>query len=247
MKTCTKCHKEKPLTEFHNCKSKPGGKFSACKVCRNAANRAKSEEIGYDVLYRRNKERDIDAWREKNRQHYLKNAEKIKHRVRVWSAENPETKRLSRKKHYDENKSYYIESASIWAKNNPEKRKKVACDYARRERATPEGKARSAARKMLIRVLGLTGRSKITKTEIAIGFTRHELVDHISSLFDEGMRWDNYGEWHIDHVIPLSELVRLGITDPKEINKLSNLQPLWATRNLEKSDKFELSMSNFKL
>lgn len=247
MKTCTKCDQEKPLTEFHNCKSKPGGKFSACKECRNAANRARSEEIGYDVLYRRNKERDVDLWREKNRAKYLKNADSIKRRTRIWAEENPEAKKLSRKKHYDDNKDVYIESAARWARENPEKRKKAACDYSRRERSTPEGKARQASRRMLARVIGLTGRSKLTKTETAIGFTRKELVDHIAHLFHDGMTWDNYGEWHIDHVVPLSELVRLGITDPKEINKLSNLQPLWASRNMEKRDKFELSMSNFKI
>ncbi|AVH85447.1 hypothetical protein Rostov1_00057 [Vibrio phage Rostov-1] len=51
------------------------------------------------------------------------------------------------------------------------------------------------------------------------------------------MSWDNWGEWHIDHIKPVAQFKREGITDPKIINALSNLQPLWAEENLKKSDK----------
>lgn len=31
-----------------------------------------------------------------------------------------------------------------------------------------------------------------------------EFKNHIENLFLEGMSWDNHGEWHIDHIIPVS-------------------------------------------
>ena len=44
--------------------------------------------------------------------------------------------------------------------------------------------------------------------------------------------WENYGEWHIDHIIPLCNYNKETCTTV--INALSNLQPLWATENLKK-------------
>ena len=49
------------------------------------------------------------------------------------------------------------------------------------------------------------------------------------------MSWDNYGEWHIDHIIPLASA-----TTEEGVLKLyhySNLQPLWAKDNLSKGSK----------
>jgi len=41
------------------------------------------------------------------------------------------------------------------------------------------------------------------------------------------MNWGNYGEWHIDHIKPVSSFDK---TIPiNVVNALSNLQPLWAT------------------
>ena len=49
------------------------------------------------------------------------------------------------------------------------------------------------------------------------------------------MSWENYGEWHVDHKIPLASA-----KTKEEVEKLfhhSNLQPLWAKDNLEKGAK----------
>lgn len=55
--------------------------------------------------------------------------------------------------------------------------------------------------------------------------------------WQEGMSWDNQGDWHIDHIMPLASF---NLQDRKELLKavhFSNLQPLWAEDNLRKSDK----------
>ena len=51
------------------------------------------------------------------------------------------------------------------------------------------------------------------------------------------MSWDNYGEWHIDHIMPLSTFDLTNPDQLKEACKYTNLQPLWAEDNLHKSSK----------
>jgi len=68
-----------------------------------------------------------------------------------------------------------------------------------------------------------------------VGCTPQFLKEHLEKQFTDGMNWDNKGEWHIDHIIPLSSA-----TNEEELYKLchyTNLQPLWAEDNLKKSNK----------
>lgn len=68
-----------------------------------------------------------------------------------------------------------------------------------------------------------------------IGCSQEELIKHLESKFTEGMTWENQGEWHIDHIIPLSSA-----NTEEEMYKLchyTNLQPLWALDNIKKSNK----------
>jgi len=90
---------------------------------------------------------------------------------------------------------------------------------------------------MVKRICKLTGKKKNLKTIEYLGYTVVELKEHLESLFTDGMTWDNHGEWHIDHIVPVSWWLKNGVTDPSMINALINLQPLWAKDNLIKSDK----------
>jgi len=57
----------------------------------------------------------------------------------------------------------------------------------------------------------------------------------LEKKFVGGMSWENYGKWHIDHIIPLSSA-----NNEDEIYKLcyyTNLQPLWSEENLKKGKK----------
>ena len=57
----------------------------------------------------------------------------------------------------------------------------------------------------------------------------------MKKLFTDGMSWDNWGEWHIDHIKPVSSFDKN--TPISLVNSLDNLQPLWAKDNLSKSNK----------
>lgn len=76
------------------------------------------------------------------------------------------------------------------------------------------------------------------KTREILGYTSADLRARIEFNFKPGMSWDNYGEWHIDHVKPISRFIQQGVKDPKLVNALCNLKPLWAIDNLKKQASF---------
>jgi len=72
--------------------------------------------------------------------------------------------------------------------------------------------------------------------ESLVGYTLDDLIKHLESLFLPGMTWENYGEWHIDHIRPVSSFSFESVEDPefKKCFALYNLQPLWAKENCRK-------------
>jgi hypothetical protein len=83
--------------------------------------------------------------------------------------------------------------------------------------------------------------------ESLVDFTLSELMRHIEKRFSAGMTWQNYGQWHIDHKIPVSAF---NFSTPEHIDfkrcwSLKNLQPMWAKENISKSDKLEKPFQPF--
>ena len=77
-----------------------------------------------------------------------------------------------------------------------------------------------------------------------LGYTVEELRQHLESLFQPGMSWENYGtEWHIDHITPKSWF---NVEGPDGVDEyelrlcwaIENLQPMWGDENLEKNNKY---------
>ncbi len=77
--------------------------------------------------------------------------------------------------------------------------------------------------------------NKGTQTHDLLGCDWIELKAWIESLFANGMSWDNMGEWHIDHKIPLASAST--VEELRELCRFTNLQPLWARDNLSKGAK----------
>ena len=80
---------------------------------------------------------------------------------------------------------------------------------------------------------------KNNKTLDLLGCSLDHLKQHLESQFQEGMNWENYGEWHIDHKKPCAAFDLTDEDQQKECFNYTNLQPLWAVDNIRKSDKFD--------
>ncbi len=76
--------------------------------------------------------------------------------------------------------------------------------------------------------------------ETLVGYTKEDLKIHLESLFKDGMSWDNYGKWHIDHIRPVASfnITSAECEDFKKCWALENLQPLWAEENFKKNKKW---------
>jgi hypothetical protein len=135
------------------------------------------------------------------------------------------------KKWYQDNKYLRSKQKKEYAKNNRDKDRER---YRRRMESDPLFRL---ARSMRARIYNaLVGKNKKPSFSF-VGCSVLELKEHLEKQFKEGMDWNNYGTWHVDHIKPLSSA-----KDPEEIVTLchyTNLQPLWATENIIKSNKYD--------
>jgi len=77
------------------------------------------------------------------------------------------------------------------------------------------------------------GLNKQTNTETLLGIDWLTCKQYIEGQFSKDMNWNNYGEWHIDHKIPLiSAKTEKGLIT---LCHYTNLQPLWAFDNHSKN------------
>ena len=87
----------------------------------------------------------------------------------------------------------------------------------------------------------LKGDKNYRSWEDIVGYTKEILIQHLESLFTEGMTWEIFttGKIHIDHILPkeLFEFKDEHDTLFKLCWRLENLRPNWAHENISKKDK----------
>ena len=143
------------------------------------------------------------------------------------------------KKYYEENKTKLKNDRRDYYKNNKDKVNKQHTQYIRdRRRNDPEFRLLGNIRARLYKSL-----KGLTKSEASIqyiGCNLDTLKKHLESQFTEGMTWENYGKWHVDHIKPLASFDFTGAHKESQLKDawhFTNLQPLWAKDNLIKGSK----------
>ena len=93
---------------------------------------------------------------------------------------------------------------------------------------------RSLTRQAIIRGEG----TKSKRTMELLGCSIEECRSYLESLFDSRMSWNNFGDWHIDHIRPCSSF-DMRVLDQQELCfNWRNLRPLWGVDNLSKKDQY---------
>lgn len=113
-------------------------------------------------------------------------------------------------------------------------RLKSKVNYMKRKSQTTAGRFELNARQRIIRVLKRNGLCKSEKFIELVGITPIELMGYLEKMFTEGMNWNNYGKWHIDHIRPCASFDLDDLSQRKICFHYTNLQPLWAKDNLAK-------------
>ena len=85
--------------------------------------------------------------------------------------------------------------------------------------------------------MAIKNKQKVGSAIKDLGCSINEFKSFIENQFEDGMSWDNYGEWHLDHIKPLSSFSLDIKTQFLEAVHHTNLQPLWAYDNISKGSK----------
>lgn len=167
----------------------------------------------------------------KRKNDYNKNPDKYKTRTKNWYKINNNRSKEYRKKYYREN----IEKIKEYKKNYYSNNKNYINEYMRDYWSNK--KYIKSWRNILYRYLKYFSKDKDDNTLFILKYTPEMLRMRIECQFKNGMSWDNYGEWEIDHKKPLSKFNVN--SDPSIVNALCNLQPLWKSDNIKKSNKWK--------
>lgn len=213
-KECNKCHTEKPLTDFGKDTRNKDGLKSVCKVClaeyKKQYTKLNEEKIKtYNAQYRLENKNKI---KEYEKQRFQQNKKEILTKHKIYKLKNKERDRVK----------------NNLQKNNY-KKKRCAND--------PLYKLKINIRSLIANSIKKRGYRKNSKTQDILGCTPEFFKQHLESLWEPWMNWDNYGlyngqsnyGWDIDHIIPIT----IGLTENEviKLNHYTNLQPLCSYNN----------------
>jgi hypothetical protein len=195
----------------------------------------KDRNLGYRNHCKRCATDEKRKWREKNKERDCLNRKK-------WVEKNRQHVYAVHDKWLDDNRDHYNAVNRAYRKKDKEKDREKYRTLSRnnmraRLKNDPEFRLLSNLRARVRGAIKFYKGEKLFRTMELIGCSIHDVKLHLESKFTEGMSWENYGKWHIDHIIPCCAF---NLIDPQEQLKCfhyTNLQPLWAEDNLKKGDK----------
>jgi predicted DNA-binding transcriptional regulator AlpA len=159
-----------------------------------------------------------------------------------WRDSNKEYMSNKSKTWYEENKEHRKQYLKEYREKNIDKLRKTKRDYERNRKARdPLYKLISNFRTAIYQVLKESNVDKNKHYFDILQYTPEQLIIHLESQFKDTMSWDNYGEWHVDHKLPITHfnIEEMGDKEFMKCWSLDNLQPMWGEENIRKSNKIE--------
>lgn len=240
LQKCSKCKQEKQYTEFNKDITKKTGLHNQCKVCikkyREKLLNSKRTIASHKICSICKIDKPASKfWKSKHTINGLypsciecKSKREKKPDRQIIRANNRKTWR----------KKNIIRARELW--NNWDKKRRKVDPVYRLRRSVMHAISNKITKKH-------NKEHWLTNTIFDyLPYTVIELKNHIESLWEPWMSWDNYGKydsnnktWQIDHIIPQSKLPYDSMEHPnfKKCWALENLQPLETVLNIKKSNK----------
>jgi hypothetical protein len=158
-----------------------------------------------------------------------------------WRNKNKEKLDQYHKEWSEKNREHLREYHTKWREDNHNNLNEYKRTYEKTKKdSDPKYKLASYTRTAIYTCLKERNISKYKNTFDLLPYSLDDLIQRLESQFKEGMSWDNYGEWHVDHIKPMSSFE---FDSPEDISfqecwSLGNLQPLWAKENLSKGSTY---------
>ena len=233
-KECTKCNQMIEINFFWKDK---GNLLAACISCKTKQNEEYRKKNKEKLKFK--KQMDWKNLSETERQ-------KKRDYINFWRNNTEGGKKFSERRSKAGIKRYYE------IKNDP-----IANSlYLKKERKYETERRKNNPQYRLKQNLSRRVRSALTKFKTRKNISTLELtgikntqflMEYIAKQFKPNldgvpMTWDNYGEWHIDHIKPCSSFDLTCPIQQKLCFNYTNLQPLWAIDNLKKQDKLNYNV-----
>lgn len=240
-KYCHNCCSWRNIKLFNNTKDKWDKLTSLCKLCisRYYIHYIHSHEGSITKTLQNEKDKLSGITKTRNKDNYIKN--------KTWRLFMAMIDRMSRtddeikfiRKYmqlYRSNPSRLKRTKELmdkWLQLNPGYKSNYMKEYRRhRYHTDPIFRVKCILRGTLAKYGKSRGKNYNTNL---FGCTDKEYEAHISSLFTDGMSWDNADKWDIDHIIPMAAF---DLTNQEEITACTNyinMQPLWHRDNIVKN------------
>ena len=221
-KTCSKCQILKSIDLFPNDPKCSGGKRGTCKECRLTQWVPQEDEVLKCKTCNEEKHHSLFANHGKQKPYECKTCRN----KRDFDKRNLDRDAYNKK----QREIYQIQKDKINAAKriNLQKRRDEDAQY----------RVKMALHIRLYQAVKHQKGVKSSKTLELLGCTVEDLRVFLEAEFVDGMTWENYGEWHIDHIRPCASFNLEDQEDQKICFHWTNLQPLWAKDNLKKGGKY---------
>jgi len=229
-KICPCCKIEKPVDMFYKSSRRKDGLDFYCISCnREKVKRSKEKNLARRVAV---SEKKCSCCGEikPSEQFYIDNDKKDGLSTFCKSCKNHQNMEWRKN-----NKEKYDICGYKYREKNKDKKREYDKRYLEKKRETDEyyrlvKRITSCMRCLVIR------KWKGSKYEKYLGCSVQYFREHLESLFQEGMNWENYGDhrnggWSIDHIIPISKFDLMDEKQRYECFNYRNTQPLWWWQN----------------
>lgn len=174
--------------------------------------------------------------------HHPDNAERLRGaaraRMRAALADPAARRELNEKRRQEradpERRKVIREREIAYAIKRPEVQKKKQRRQREKRKSDPIASFFHRASNLIRLTLQNGNWSKSKRTEQILGCSIEQFASMIERQFLPGMTWANKGQWHLDHIVPISTAKTQ--EEAEALSRAGNFRPIWAADNLAKSN-----------